>query len=182
MPAATPILLAHVNATSAPVNPIPSQTSSRAAWLIATMCGLGRLRPGPGTWASAVTLLVWWAWARNLSAEWQVIAASMAMLGLSAMGIPTAASVARSADRPDPSMVVIDEAAGQMLALIAVPLEWKYLLLGFILFRGFDIFKPPPLRRLERFPGGWGIVLDDLGAGLYAFVLLQLSLRLHVFG
>ena len=149
---------------------------------MATCCGLGRLRPGPGSWTSAVTLVLWWAAARDLSFPLQVIAALAAVLILSAVGIPAATSVARSTGKPDPSIVVVDEAAGQMLTLIAVPLQWKYLLLGFILFRVFDIFKPPPLRRMERFPGGWGIMLDDLGAGLYAGVALQLLLRSGVVG
>ena len=81
--------------------------------------------------------------------------------------------MARESGSADPSHVVIDEVAGQLVALIAAPLEWKYLLAGFILFRGFDIFKPFPLRRMERLPGGAGIVLDDIGAGLYAFVIVQ---------
>ena len=74
--------------------------------------------------------------------------------------------------------MVIDEVAGQMITLIAAPVAWKSLLIGFILFRGFDILKPPPLRRLERIPEGAGIVLDDVGAGLYGLAVLQLLLHL----
>jgi phosphatidylglycerophosphatase A len=73
--------------------------------------------------------------------------------------------------------VVIDEVAGQMIALIAAPVNWKYMLAGFILFRSFDIVKPFPLRRLEELPGGTGIMMDDVGAGLYALALLQLWLH-----
>ena len=65
-----------------------------------------------------------------------------------------------------------------MIALIGTPLGWKYLLASFILFRGFDIFKPFPLRRLEHLPEGTGIMLDDVGAGIYAVILLQLWLHL----
>jgi phosphatidylglycerophosphatase A len=72
---------------------------------------------------------------------------------------------------------VIDEVAGQLVTLIAAPLTWQSLLLGFILFRGFDIVKPPPIRRLERLPEGLGIVIDDVGAGLYGLVLMQLALH-----
>lgn len=104
------------------------------------------------------------------------------MVFIAAIGVPAGTSIARSVGKSDPSIVVVDEAAGQILAVVAVPVEWKYLLVGFILFRGFDIFKPPPLRRLERFPGGWGIMLDDLGAGLYALAVLQLLLHSQVFG
>jgi phosphatidylglycerophosphatase A len=165
---------AQVNPTSAPASSLAPLKASRVAWLLATCAGLGHLRPGPGTWTSAVTVTAWWAIARGLPPQWHALAAVAIALVLAAVGIPAATSLARSQGKPDPSMVVIDEAAGQMLALVAVPLEWKYLLVSFILFRGFDIFKPPPLRRLERFPGGWGIMLDDLGAGLYALAVLQL--------
>jgi phosphatidylglycerophosphatase A len=72
---------------------------------------------------------------------------------------------------------VIDEVAGQLITLIAVPVSWKSLLLGFILFRGFDIVKPWPLRQLENLPEGIGIVLDDVGAGLYALAIMQVALH-----
>jgi phosphatidylglycerophosphatase A len=94
-----------------------------------------------------------------------------------ALGIPAATRVARESGINDPSFVVIDEVAGQMIALIAAPVRWKTLLAGFILFRAFDIMKPPPLRRLEKIPGGRGIMLDDVGAGLYALACLQLALH-----
>ena len=73
--------------------------------------------------------------------------------------------------------MVIDEVAGQLIAVIAVPLTWKSLLLGFILFRGYDILKPPPVRQLERLPQGTGIVLDDVGAGLYALAVMHVVLH-----
>ena len=164
---------APVNATSAQGSS-PHQPKSLAAWLIATCGGLGHLRPGPGTWTSAATVLAWWLIARGLTPQWQLLASLALVALLAAIGIPAGTSIARSQGKPDPSIVVIDEAAGQMLALVAAPLQWKYLVVSLILFRGFDIFKPPPLRRLERFPGGWGIMLDDLGAGLYALAVLQL--------
>lgn len=77
----------------------------------------------------------------------------------------------------DPQIVVIDEVAGQIVALIAAPLSWKTLLVGFILFRMFDILKPPPVRQLEKLPEGTGIMVDDLAAGLYALIVMQLLLR-----
>ena len=77
----------------------------------------------------------------------------------------------------DPQFVVIDEVAGQLVALIAVPLAWKSFLAAFILFRVFDILKPPPVRQLEALPEGTGIVLDDIAAGLYALFVVHLFLR-----
>ena len=85
--------------------------------------------------------------------------------------------VARATGLKDPQFVVIDEVAGQLITLIAVPVSWKSMLLGFILFRGFDIVKPPPVRQLERLPEGIGIVVDDVAAGLYALIVMQLALH-----
>jgi phosphatidylglycerophosphatase A len=94
------------------------------------------------------------------------------------IGIPAATQVSRSTGNKDPQCVVIDEVAGQLIALIAVPLAWKTFLTGFILFRAFDIIKPPPVRQLERLPEGTGIVLDDVAAGVYALGVMQILFRI----
>lgn len=104
----------------------------------------------------------------------QLPVAIVVALAITLAGIPTSTVVERESGRKDPGFVVIDEVAGQMIALIGVPVNWKYLLAGLILFRGFDIVKPFPLRRLEKLPAGTGIMMDDVGAGLYALLLLQL--------
>jgi phosphatidylglycerophosphatase A len=121
---------------------------------------------------------------------------------LGAIGVWSAEKAAAYAGIKDPSFVVIDEVAGMHLTLllplipIALPnlrshmdlsqfaiffalslVNWKYLLLGFLFFRMFDIWKPFPLRRLERLPGGWGIMADDWVAGVYAAILLRLALH-----
>ena len=97
------------------------------------------------------------------------------LIGL--IGIPAATRVARGSGTKDPQFVVIDEVAGQLVALIGVPLAWKSFLAGFILFRVFDIVKPPPVRQLEAIPEGAGIVLDDVAAGLYALATMHLLLH-----
>jgi len=150
----------------------------RSQWLIATFFGIGYLRPGPGTYASAITVLCWWGVSRFVVPQWIIPVEVIAALAITLLGIPPSTIVARESEHPDPGFVVIDEVAGQMISLIAVPLHWKYLLASFILFRGFDIIKPFPLRRLERLPGGIGIMMDDVGAGIYALVLLQIWLHL----
>jgi phosphatidylglycerophosphatase A len=121
---------------------------------------------------------------------------------LVAIGVWSASRAAAYTGIEDPQFVVIDEVAGQHLTLllplipIALPhltthmdfsdfaiffalslVNWKYLLLGFILFRVFDIWKPFPLRRLEKLPGGWGIMADDWMAGVYAAILLRVALH-----
>ena len=93
------------------------------------------------------------------------------------IGIPAATRVARASRVKDPQFVVIDEVAGQWITLLFVPVAWKTLLAGFILFRGFDIVKPPPVRQLERLPEGTGIVVDDVAAGVYALAVLQLLIH-----
>jgi phosphatidylglycerophosphatase A len=160
---------------------MPSTTAvkkSRAAWLIATFFGVGYMHPGPGTYASAITVALWWAASHVIAPGLLVPVAIAAALIITLAGIPPSTVVARESGREDPGFVVIDEVAGQMIALIATPLSWNYLLASFILFRSFDIVKPFPLRRLENLPDGTGIMMDDVGAGLYSLALLQLWLHL----
>jgi phosphatidylglycerophosphatase A len=157
--------------------PTTRSKGGKLAWLIATCSGCGRLRPGPGSWASAATVLLWWAISQAAGRGIQILFAVLLACLAIALGIPAATRVARESGVTDPSFVVIDEVAGQLIALIAAPVQWKTLLAGFILFRAFDIVKPPPLRLLEKIPGGAGIMLDDLGAGLYALAILQAALH-----
>jgi phosphatidylglycerophosphatase A len=98
-----------------------------------------------------------------------------------ALGIPAATIVARESGRKDPQMVVIDEVAGQSIALLLSPADWRHGLIALALFRLFDITKPFPVRQLENLPEGWGIVFDDVAAGLYALgvaSLLRIFLRI----
>ena len=151
------------------------------AWLLATLFGVGFLRPGSGTWASAFTALLWWVAARLFvpaQLEWFycILAACIVIV----VGIPVSSIVARESGVIDPGHVVIDEVAGQLIAMVLVPLRWQYILASFILFRGFDILKPPPLRQLEKLPEGSGIMLDDVGAGVYANIVVQLLVHFQL--
>jgi phosphatidylglycerophosphatase A len=97
-----------------------------------------------------------------------------------AVGVPAATIAARESGRHDPQFVVIDEVAGQWIALIGSPADFRHGIIALILFRLFDITKPFPARQLERLPDGWGIVFDDVAAGLYALgVASLLRLFLH---
>jgi phosphatidylglycerophosphatase A len=152
----------------------------RWATLVATFGGIGRLKTGPGTCGSVGTVLLWALISWHIPPEarpWATIAAAAVA---TLIGIPAATSVVRATGIKDPQFVVIDEVAGQLVALIAVPLGWKTFLAGLILFRVFDILKPPPVRQLERFPEGLGIVVDDLGAGLYALIIVHLFLHFRL--
>jgi phosphatidylglycerophosphatase A len=150
------------------------------AFLAATFFGIGTLGPGPGTWGSAAAVLIWAAIASALSPAGQpLVLAAMAAIAI-AIGIPAATRVARASGKKDPGLVVIDEVAGQWITLLFVPVTWKTLLAAFILFRGFDIVKPPPVRQMERLPEGTGIVVDDVAAGLYALLVTQLLLHFEL--
>jgi phosphatidylglycerophosphatase A len=152
----------------------------RWATLVATFFGIGRLHPGPGTWGSAATVLLWSAIAYGVAPALRTPVAIVLAALVVLVGIPAATRVARGSGVKDPQFVVIDEVAGQLIALIGVPFGWKTFLASFILFRGFDILKPPPVRQLEALPEGTGIVVDDVAAGLYAFAVMHLLLHFGV--
>jgi phosphatidylglycerophosphatase A len=145
--------------------------------VIATFFGVGRARPGPGTWASAITVLLWAALAHALAPSLRTPVTIVLVVVITLIGISAATHIARGYGIKDPQFVVIDEVAGQLVALIAVPLTWKCLIAGFIFFRAFDIVKPPPVRQLEALPEGAGIVLDDIAAGFYALISMHLLLH-----
>jgi phosphatidylglycerophosphatase A len=150
------------------------------ASLIATFLGIGRLHPGPGTWASVTTVLLWAAIAYALPPSQRALAAVALTVLIILIGIPAATRVSRASGGKDPQFVVIDEVAGQLIALIAVPLSWKTFLVGLILFRAFDIVKPPPVRQLEQLPEGTGIMLDDVAAGILACISIHLLLHFRL--
>ena len=122
-------------------------------------------------------MVLWAVLARFLPPSSRVPVEIAVALAVTLIGIPAATSVARGLGSKDPQIVVIDEVAGQLIALIAIPLAWKTFLAGFILFRAFDIIKPPPVRQLEQLPEGTGIVLDDVAAGILALVGMHLLLH-----
>ena len=150
-----------------------------------TFFGAGLLKPGPGTYGSIAALLLWYAGAHVFqpSVVTLAIATSIAALAATLIGIPAATIVARESGREDPGHVVIDEVAGQLIALIALTPTPGHALLALALFRVFDITKPWPIRRLEALPEGTGIMLDDVAAGLCALAvghfLIYVFARMH---
>jgi phosphatidylglycerophosphatase A len=144
------------------MRPAPSGLPWRhPAALIATGFGVGLLPFMPGTWASLAALPC-------------ALAAAAAIAF--ALGCWAAARVAAASGRHDPGFIVIDEIAAQWLVLLAAPLDWRWYATAFLLFRLFDIAKPWPIRLVERrVAGGFGIMLDDIVAALYALVLLSIG-------
>lgn len=155
------------------------QKKTKWAWALGTFFGAGLLRPGPGTYGSAAAVILWFATINLSGASYhaQIIGTLVAALIATRIGIPAATIVARESGREDPGHVVIDEVAGQLFALIAIPADWVHALLALLLFRVFDILKPPPARQLERLPAGTGIMFDDVAAGLMALAVGHLILR-----
>ena len=160
--------------TTAPERAQGSEHRARTAWAwaLGTFFGIGLIGPGPGTWASLAAAAVWFFAARaaHLNTTGLAFATAVAALAVTLIGIPAASIVERESGREDPGHVVIDEVAGQWIALAACPLESRHVVLAFALFRLFDIVKPWPARQLERLHGGLGIMMDDVAAGIYALV------------
>lgn len=142
-----------------------------AAWWIATWFGSGYFPKGPGTAGSLAAIFIAWILAGSGLSPlgFAALTAIMLIPAIWASGV-----VASESGRKDPQIVVVDEVLGQWLTLAgASRLSLKSLLFALLLFRLFDILKPPPVRLLERVPGGAGIVLDDLMAGVYGALVLS---------
>ena len=165
---------------STEVSPEPAiqKKSGKTFWAfaVATFFGAGYLKPGPGTWASVAAALLWitTAWWFHPSRDGLLLILAAGIVLALILGVPAATVAERESGGHDPGFVVIDEVIGQWIALLFCPADWAHGLLALILFRLFDITKPFPVRRLERLPRGWGIVFDDVGAGLYALVVASI--------
>jgi phosphatidylglycerophosphatase A len=155
----------------------PAQKKTLWAWTVATFFGAGLLKPGPGTYGSAAALALWMTAAQTLHPTHLKLDTLLAAIIATLIGIPAASIVARESGREDPGHVVIDEVAGQFFTLILCPPDWAHAILALLLFRLFDILKPPPIRQLERLHGGLGIMLDDVAAGLFALAIFALIHR-----
>jgi phosphatidylglycerophosphatase A len=165
--------------TSSPLNAASSPTNARKtywAWTVATFFGVGFGKPGPGTWGSVAAVLVWaaYAWLFHPTPHTLLLTLLIGIALTLILGIPASTIVARESGIHDPGFACIDEVTGQWIALLFSPFDWRHALIALILFRFFDITKPFPVRQIEKLPEGWGIVLDDVGAGLYALGVASL--------
>jgi len=171
-----------MNSETSSNNPIQNhekiQTTKKTVWAfaVATFFGAGYGKPGPGTWGSVAAVLLWagYAWLAHPAPKLLLIALAIGIAVTLVLGIPAATITERESGRTDPGFVVIDEVIGQWIALLGSPFDWRHGLIALVLFRLFDITKPFPVRQLERLPGGWGIIFDDVAAGLYALGVASL--------
>ncbi len=150
------------------------------AFLIATWFGCGYAPKAPGTAGSLAALLIAIAlnWYGGYG-RWTLLLLTALLL---APGIWSAGIVAKRTNKPDPQIVVVDEVIGQWMTLAgAATFNWKTYLAAFVLFRLLDMWKPAPARQFENFPGGWGIVADDVMAGVYGALAIFVLDHLHLF-
>lgn len=149
-----------------------------AVW-IATCGGVGYFPLAPGTAGSVVAVGATTALAMQpATKDWLWLWLSSLAVGTFWIGVWAGSRAEIYFGKKDPSQAVIDEVAGQLLTLAAIPeATWQWLLMGFLMFRALDILKPFPARRSERLPGGWGIMTDDFIAGAYSAALLAVAGR-----
>ncbi len=143
-----------------------------AALAFATCLGLGHAPFAPGTFGSAAGLLLWAALPQSAAAH------GAAIVLIFAAGVWSAGIAEHHFRGTDPAPVVIDEVMGMLVTLFMIPVGWPGAAAGFVLFRVFDVIKPPPANRLERLHGGMGIMADDFMAAVYANLLLRVALAL----
>lgn len=144
---------------------------------IATVGGIGYIGKGGGTVAALVCCLVWFIIPANVHIGlWQVIITILVCI----IGI-WSSNIVDAIWGKDSNKVVIDEVAGMMITLALIPVSLATVVAGLILFRFFDIVKPFLIRRLEQLPKGWGVMADDILAGIYAHLVLLILVKLNVF-
>jgi phosphatidylglycerophosphatase A len=145
--------------------------------LTSTSLGIGYIGKGAGTVAAVACSICWYLAYRN---GYQPLPSLIITLLITLLGIWSSNVVSKIWGK-DPARVVIDEVAGMCISLLFVPVTVKYVIAALILFRFFDIVKPLYIKKIEKLPGGWGIMLDDVLAGIYANVLLQAFLWIKLF-
>ena len=145
--------------------------------MISTCLGVGYIGRGAGTVAALICCISWWG--IMVGKEDHLLAVVITSI-IILLGIWCAGKV-EAAWGKDNQRVVIDEVAGMCVALLWIPARLPYIAIAFLLFRFFDIVKPLFIRKLEKLPAGWGVMLDDILAGLYSNLLLQLLIATNLF-
>jgi len=145
-----------------------TSSGNRLFVMIATVGGIGFSPFAPGTMGSAAAALLVWL------VPMPVAIYLTLTLVVTVVGTIASDSVESVLGEKDPGCIVIDEVAGYMVAMAFLPPTTGYVIAAFIIFRAFDILKPPPIKGLQKFKGGFGVMIDDLAAGLAANIILQL--------
>lgn len=144
--------------------------SKKILLLIATYFQIGKFPKAPGTVATLATIPLWWALSQTGPILYMIIT-----LILFPVGVIAAQAYEAQSDTHDSKEIVIDEVVGFLITMTWLPMTWQSVVFGFAIFRFLDIVKPPPIRQLDRkVPGGLGVMLDDVVAGIIGSVLMQL--------
>ncbi len=144
--------------------------------LIATVLGIGYVGKGGGTIAAAACCLIWILIPDgNFTNYWKVLIT----IAVSLVGVWSGNAVDAVWGK-DSNKVVIDEVAGMMVTLLFIPVQFKFILAGLVLFRFFDIAKPLFIKKVELLPKGWGVMADDVLAGIYANILLKVIVSYNI--
>jgi len=146
---------------------------SRVALLLGTFFYLGYAPIAPGTVGTAGAMLLYY-----LLTYFSQSVYFLFLLGFIILSVWVSTEASGAFEKDDPGQVVIDEVCGFLVTMFLIPTTVLNIVLGFFLFRFFDVLKPPPVRRLENLPSGLGIVADDVAAGIYANIVLQIITRL----
>ena len=142
----------------------------KVAWFIGTGSGVGLAPVAPGTFGTAAALLIYYVLPVPSGSP---IFLSIILVGL-VVGI-WATGILSTDNNPDPGKVVWDEYVGLWITCFLLPKTWEWLILAFFIFRILDILKPWPIRRVESLPKGWGIMLDDVLAGIYGNLCINIT-------
>ena len=140
----------------------------KVAELIGTVFNIGKLPLAPGTWSSFFAVLVWYVFFRELNPKYFLLINIILFF----LGLISSEIIIKNSNDHDPSKIVIDEWVGQWISLLFLPITFINAVIGFILFRFFDISKLKPVSYMEKIQGGWGIMLDDVLAGLLTLIIL----------
>lgn len=140
------------------------------AKIIASMFYVGKLPIAPGTWGSLAAFVIWLLIIPHISSYTLIVL----ILVLFGFGVIISSHLENTIDEKDPSIIVIDEWVGQWIALLFLPKSIIWGTIAFLLFRLFDIWKPFPANKLDKLNGGWGIMLDDVMAGIYSLLIVQI--------
>ena len=151
---------------------LPAGAMADGTWMLAATLGVGRLPLAPVTWGTVLAIVVFWMMPDLGAIRFAAIAGILALVA-----VPISSRAEKVLGSTDPGQIVIDEAAGMAIALVALPKTIEAWAIAFLLFRLFDIIKPFPANRAQRLPRGLGVVADDVVAGIQACLLTHVFVR-----
>ena len=140
--------------------------------IIASCFYIGYIPGAPGTYGSLFALLI--------ISQFNMIAQNIGLIFFIILGLIFSTLMEKHTGKKDDQRIVIDEFVGMLITFYFVEPKFSYLVIGFILFRLYDIYKPYPIKKIQKLPSGWGIMLDDILAGVYARIVLQVIIFLQI--